>query len=250
MHQQIPQPKTPCSDKTSGLLLPSCLCVDGTCRRSFEHPQPLDQAIERCAEEPIQVPGSIQPQGFLLVLDEHDLRILQASENVEQWLGVSASELLGQALLRCSTTFDLHGHWADCPPTRYSPFTSGMCGCASAPRPTAGAGPPPRPGADPRVRDLSRNGCPARRLLPAGAAFISTLHQATSIEELLQRSVRQIKRITGFGRVKAYRFDAEGTGTVLAEDADPGYPAIWACASRPRTSRARPASCTASTASA
>lgn len=41
----------------------------------------LEQAIERCAQEPIQVPGSIQPQGFLLVLDETDLRILQASEN-------------------------------------------------------------------------------------------------------------------------------------------------------------------------
>jgi hypothetical protein len=30
--------------------------------------------------------------------------------------------------------------------------------------------------------------------------------------------------ITGFGRVKAYRFDADGNGQVLAEVADPGYP--------------------------
>jgi len=36
--------------------------------------------------------------------------------------------------------------------------------------------------------------------------------------------VLQLKRITGFGRVKAYRFDAEGNGQVLAEVADPGYP--------------------------
>ena len=41
---------------------------------------PLDQAIERCAQEPIQVPGSIQPQGFLLAVDESTLRVLQASE--------------------------------------------------------------------------------------------------------------------------------------------------------------------------
>lgn len=62
-------------------------------------PNPLDQAIERCAQAPIQIPDSIQPQGFLLVLGERDLRIRQACENVDQWLDVSAQELLGQAFV-------------------------------------------------------------------------------------------------------------------------------------------------------
>ena len=42
----------------------------------------LADAMERCAQEPIQVPGSIQPHGFLLVLDATDLCVLQASETV------------------------------------------------------------------------------------------------------------------------------------------------------------------------
>lgn len=58
-------------------------------------PTAFDQAVERCAQEPIQVPGSIQPQGFMLVLDEQDLCVLQASENAERWLGAAAPELLG-----------------------------------------------------------------------------------------------------------------------------------------------------------
>lgn len=189
---------------------------------------PLDQAIERCAEEPIQVPGSIQPQGFLLVLDEHDLRILQASENVDQWLGASASELLGQALpALLDSSFDLRGQLGRLPVDEVFPFHIGdvrlheAAPCQATLRVLAHR--------HDQVLIVEFETCRETDAqqgdyYPLVRAFISTLHQATSIEELLQRSVRQIKRITGFGRVKAYRFDAQGTGTVLAEDADPGYP--------------------------
>ena len=52
--------------------------------------QDLLEAIDRCADEPIHIPGSIQPHGFLLVVSEPDLRIQQASENVRDWLDVEA----------------------------------------------------------------------------------------------------------------------------------------------------------------
>lgn len=55
-------------------------------------------AIDRCADEPIHIPGSIQPHGFLLVVSEPELHVQQASENVQQWLGVEAQSLLGQPL--------------------------------------------------------------------------------------------------------------------------------------------------------
>ena len=59
---------------------------------------------------------------------------------------------------------------------------------------------------------------------PLVRGFVSSLHNADSLEELLQQCVVQVKRITGFGRVLAYRFDADGNGQVLAELADAGYP--------------------------
>ena len=190
----------------------------------------LDQAVERCAQEPIQVPGSIQPQGFLLVLDEHDLRILQASENAERWLGLPARELVGCTFPDLiSEGFDLRAHLQYLPDDEVFPFHIGDVQLRQG-----------VPGGE-RLRVLVHRHDqvlisefePIRSspgptghgdYYPLVRAFVSSVHQAGSIEELLQQSVVQLKRISGFGRVKAYRFDAEGNGQVLAEVADPGYP--------------------------
>ncbi|WP_237859954.1 ATP-binding protein [Pseudomonas sp. PGPR81] len=190
----------------------------------------LAEAVERCAQEPIQVPGSIQPHGFLLVLDEQDLRILQASDNVERWLGVPALELVGCTFADVvSDSFDLRSHLERLPGDDVFPFHIGDV--------------------------LLRNGAPCNdrlRLLthrhdqvliaefepvrqpvgpvdqgdyyPLVRGFVSSLNNAATLEALLQQTVLQIKRITGFGRVKAYSFDKEGNGQVLAEVADAGYP--------------------------
>jgi light-regulated signal transduction histidine kinase (bacteriophytochrome) len=53
--------------------------------------------------------------------------------------------------------------------------------------------------------------------------FIGQLQGAATVDALCQLAVREIKKISGFGRVKAYRFDAQGNGTVIAEVADEGY---------------------------
>lgn len=49
-----------------------------------------------CASEPVQTPGCIQSHGALLVIRLGDLRILQASDNAIEHLGVAAAQLLGQ----------------------------------------------------------------------------------------------------------------------------------------------------------
>src|SRR5690606_7389770 len=60
-------------------------------------------------------------------------------------------------------------------------------------------------------------------LYPLMRTFVAQLQETRELEGLCQLAVKELKRITGFGRVKAYRFDAEGNGVVLAEEADPGY---------------------------
>ncbi|PAV66193.1 hypothetical protein WR25_27214 [Diploscapter pachys] len=190
---------------------------------------PLDQAIERCAQEPIQIPGSIQPQGFLLTVDDSTLRVLQASENVDRWFGLPASEILGQSFAELvSADFDLRGQLDYLPEADVFPFHIGDVRL----RQGAPDQPPLRVLAHRHDQVLILEFEPSQKAdgvykgdyYPLVRAFVSSLHQATSIEELLLHSVRQIKRITGFGRVKAYRFDSEGNGTVLAESVDPGYP--------------------------
>jgi chemotaxis family two-component system sensor kinase Cph1 len=54
--------------------------------------------LEECSEESVYAPGHIQPHGIVLLMQGNSLNILQASENVEQFFGISAEELLGQPL--------------------------------------------------------------------------------------------------------------------------------------------------------
>ncbi|MBC3410225.1 GAF domain-containing protein [Pseudomonas sp. SWRI51] len=191
-------------------------------------PTSLEQAIERCAQEPIRIPGSIQPQGFLLVLDHSDLSILQASENSQQWLGQPAQALLGQALpALLAEGVNLRELLANLPEDEVFPFHIGDLQL----HPQAPCQAPLRVLAHAHDQVLIVEFEPSARRVsqhsdyyPLVRAFVSTVHQAKGIEELLQQAVRQIKRITGFGRVKAYSFDADGTGKVLAEALEPGYP--------------------------
>ena len=52
--------------------------------------EPVD--LTNCDREPIHVPGSIQPHGFVLMLDEDSRLIAQASENVADFMRRIADE--------------------------------------------------------------------------------------------------------------------------------------------------------------
>lgn len=58
----------------------------------------LSTYIIQCEEEAIHTPGCIQPHGFLIVLKEPDLQIIQLSKNVDRYLGIDAEDLLNQNL--------------------------------------------------------------------------------------------------------------------------------------------------------
>ena len=45
------------------------------------------EALLRCAEEPIAVPGAIQPHGVLLAVTERDLAVVIASANAAELFG-------------------------------------------------------------------------------------------------------------------------------------------------------------------
>src|ERR671932_191681 len=54
-----------------------------------------EQALLACADEPIAIPGAIQPHGVLLALTEPDLTVVSASENAAELLG---ADPVGSAL--------------------------------------------------------------------------------------------------------------------------------------------------------
>ena len=57
-------------------------------RPSMSLPRPPVD-LDNCAQEPIHIPGSIQPHGVLFALKPGDLRIVQWSANAAAWLGLA-----------------------------------------------------------------------------------------------------------------------------------------------------------------
>jgi light-regulated signal transduction histidine kinase (bacteriophytochrome) len=185
-------------------------------------------AIDNCAREPIKIPGSIQPQGFLLVIDEATMTIRQVSANVTRWLSLEPATLIGAPLTGVfDDCEDLLIRLAALPEDDQNPFHVG----------------------DVRFLEGGRAGLPTAMMVhrhdqvliaefepssdmttaygnvyPLMRTFISQMEESESIDALCQRSVSEVKRITGFGRVKSYRFDADGNGCVNAEIADADYP--------------------------
>ena len=51
--------------------------------------------IQNCADEPIHIPGSIQPHGFILIIDEENL-IALASANAGDFLGLNVNDILSR----------------------------------------------------------------------------------------------------------------------------------------------------------
>jgi chemotaxis family two-component system sensor kinase Cph1 len=64
--------------------------------------------LTNCDREPIHLSGAIQPHGILIVLDNADLRVVQASNNVEGMLGVGPAQILGGSIEQILGTANFH----------------------------------------------------------------------------------------------------------------------------------------------
>ena len=169
----------------------------------------LSDAEIDCASEPIRVPGSIQPHGWMAILDAGDEHIVAHSEN---WPGLAALELAVHGLRSAICALQPHlppqmlGHasadgqtW-----TCVAHRSGGLILLEFEPTmPAVGVG----HGALQSVADR----------------FAPQLQDARSIPQLCSLAALQMKELSGFGRCLVYRFDPNGHGEVLAEVADPGY---------------------------
>ena len=168
----------------------------------------LPSDLDTCASEPIRVPGAIQPHGRMLVLDAASQEALAFSANwpdaserehafaqvaermVDLTAGESASSL---------GAIQLHGQAVDVSAHRMGAHVIVEFEPASA-----------EVGTRAPIYSLARH-------------FLPRLQQARSVADLLATAVHELKRLTGFGRCMAYRFDGDGHGEVLAEAMDDGY---------------------------
>ncbi len=186
----------------------------------------LTAAVERCADEPIHIPGGIQPHGFLIVVGEADLRVQQVSENVRDWLGLDAQALLGLQLQELINDPELPTRLASLSTDDLNPFHLGDFSFSSGTEQQRAFALMGHRHNSQLILEFEPNSNPGEAygmLYPLMRTFVAELHAARDLNAICELAVAELSRISGFGRVSAYQFDQEGNGEVLAERLQPGY---------------------------
>ncbi|HEY9853902.1 MAG TPA: ATP-binding protein [Leptolyngbyaceae cyanobacterium] len=177
--------------------------------------------LNNCDEEAIHIPGSIQPHGVLLVLREPQLTILQASNNTADFFGISPERIIKKnisELIDDSQLISLKEALANEDIQIVNPFKLSLFT-------TTGN----------RLFDgiIHRNdGVLILELEPAPSpenvpffnfyhlvrTSASKIQESSNLQILCETIAKEIKQLTGFDRVMLYKFNAEGHGTVVAEE--------------------------------
>lgn len=179
--------------------------------------------LESCAREPIRVPGSIQPQGALFVIDAKSFVIEQAAVGTddalarsEDLIGADLRSVLlaaGQSLLR-----DLNERVRDAEVLqlgviegreRRHHLLAHRSGESIIVEVEATA---------------ERTAATLEEIFPNILGFVDTLSRSAGMEQLAELAAREVRAITGFDRVLVYRFDEQWNGAVIGEDRNDRLP--------------------------
>ena len=189
--------------------------ADGTVQDSqfpatMERSEPSFPTLQSCADEPIHIPGSIQPHGLLIALREG--RVAAWSENVPALLGLQPA--LGQPWAELALPGTVRGELtllAD--EAALTPGMPAFCEVEIAGRPHDAVvhvhDHHTLIELEPRTQPLAP--------LSSQARVYDRIRRAGSMEAVLQAAVDAIRAWTGFDRVMAYRFRHDDSGEVEAE---------------------------------
>jgi two-component system, chemotaxis family, sensor kinase Cph1 len=171
--------------------------------------------FDECAREPIQIPGSIQPHGYLFVLDDTDFRIVSVSQNAADILSLPTRAIIGHPIdefLVSETTIGLTATFETGEPVIRVRFQQSLVAgeCTGLIHRSAGL----------VLLEIAPQ-IPAEH---AEAVFgqvhlaIERIHNSESTASACEILAAEIRRLSGFDRVMVYRFDPDWNGEVIAED--------------------------------
>ena len=174
--------------------------------------------LSNCDLEPIHIPSSIQPHGLLIAARQSDLRIIYASENSSEIIGISASVLLSKTVNEVLGSQVVSSIEEALGSEQYVPANILTC-----PLPACGVG----------LFDVSAHRMGTLLCLELEPALqkrrwdllairiekaIRSLGRPETLESLCAAIAPLIRSITGYDRVMVYRFDADGHGEVIEEN--------------------------------
>jgi chemotaxis family two-component system sensor kinase Cph1 len=185
--------------------------------RSAERSNPLPD-LAKCALEPIQIIGHIQPHGLLFALSEPDLIVRHVSANVSTLLGMSPESLLGcpfETVLGAQLFETFRSQISNDEPFLAKPLCFPVTGRGIEMHAIAH-----RQDGVLIVELELVHGTHSLEPLELNAHIripVMRMEQAADVLELSELAAEEIRRLSGFDRVMVYRFDDVWNGEVIAE---------------------------------
>ncbi|MEM9755112.1 MAG: HWE histidine kinase domain-containing protein [Pseudomonadota bacterium] len=177
----------------------------------------LREAIRNCDRDPVHIPASIQGFGVLIATDAGFDRIAFASDNAGTLFGGTAQALIGAAPADILTASEVHR-------------IRNMLGHETIERQREALPPRRIDGREVHISVHRQGGRPIVELIPArrearddagpveqARAFLGEALDPHKPEPFFDEAAQRLRAMTGYDRVKAYRFLPDGSGEVFAE---------------------------------
>ncbi|GAO45553.1 ATP-binding protein [Flavihumibacter petaseus] len=171
--------------------------------------------LDNCESEPIHIPGSIQPHGFLLALEPVTDRIVYCSANLADFAGLHPEQVLGKTPERvfpgASLAPLLEALKGKSRESEY-PVIVTINGCNYECQFHAHLGPTILEFEPAQTEPMNPD-----QVFIQTRQFIRNIEGAGSLRALCQMVASDIRQISGYDRVMIYRFDEQYNGEVYAE---------------------------------
>ncbi|TLU98782.1 ATP-binding protein [Dyadobacter luticola] len=171
--------------------------------------------LTNCESEPIHIPGSIQPHGFLLAVKAGTSRVEYCSQNTTTYIGLTPEKVLGKSLGEIfseedSRAFDLYANSGTIDSAHPFVFTLHDISYNTTVH-TSG---------DNLILELEPfpdGTINLPNLYNQTRKFVSIMEKSAYLTELCQEMATETRSITGYDRVMIYKFDEDYNGEVIAE---------------------------------
>ncbi len=179
--------------------------------------------LDELERQAIHTSNWIQPHGMILVLEEPNLKVVQATTNCHYAFGIKAPEMIGRTLEELFDPFQFDiiqkgvtqdnldfinptKMWVRKNGGEYAVFDAIFH----------------RNKDDILILELepaeSQESIPFLSFYHLAKASINQLQETASLQDFCQIIVKEVRKVTGFDRVMLYRFDEDNHGTVIAEE--------------------------------
>ena len=179
-------------------------------------------AIENCENQVLNRLSYVQPFGYLLAARVGDFQILYASKNCSEWFGKSINTILNSKLDDLFSKDLVHNCSNAIGHSTIKEQREHLGTLKSFEKASEVFGHLKDDNFIIELQPVKNESSSSIRILDIVHRIIERLEKNISIQELVENAVDEFRYISGFSRVKAYKFLPDGSGEVIAEAKDVG----------------------------